>query len=229
MTSHSRMLPLPPPAPWLPHAHATASHLVVFYLAIFRTRTLTPPTVVRAPSGATWRQSLATSATLVEACRLLAKDRAMDPQQLKDKGRVSKISNLKVNPTLIHPDYDYERSPCDRIPSDTGHVLVLKVIPKSGHGPYFEARWDQKPEQLDIDMRGAPRREMKKFKAEKDGYIGHHRARRTGDPNERCYEIKIQTPLPRGKIFEGTVSFVRHLIHPVATGTHSLKGSSTRD
>jgi hypothetical protein len=140
-------------------------------------------------------------------------DRQKKIDQIRNRGRVSNFSDLKVDPTFIHPDYEC----CDGIPSDTGHLLVLKVIPKSGQGPFFEARWDEKPEQLDIDMRGAPKREMKKFKAEKDGYIGHHRARRTGDPNERCYEIEIRTPPPLGKIFEGTVSFSKHHILPVAT------------
>jgi hypothetical protein len=145
----------------------------------------------------------------------------MDRQQVKNSGRVSHVSNLKVDPTFIHPDYKSEC--CDGISSDTGHLLVLKVIPISGHGPYFEGRWDQKPEKLDIDMRGAPGGEMKTFKAEKGGYVGHHRAKRTGDPNERCYEIKIQTPQPLGKIFEGTVSFSKHHRLPVATGSYSLK------
>jgi hypothetical protein len=138
--------------------------------------------------------------------------------KIKSEGRVSEVRNLKVDPTFIHPDYKWLSG--DRIPSDTGHVLVLKVIPISGHGPYFEARWDQKPEKLDIDMCAAPKSEKEKFKAEKDGYRGHHRARRTGDPNERCYEMEIQTPLPPGKIFEGTVSFLRDLILPVATGPY---------
>jgi hypothetical protein len=42
----------------------------------------------------------------------------MDRQQMISQisarsGRVSKVSNLEVNPTLIHPDYKAE--PCDGI------------------------------------------------------------------------------------------------------------------
>jgi hypothetical protein len=117
-------------------------------------------------------------------------------------GRVSKVSNLEVNPTLIHPDYKSE--PCDGILSDTGKLEILKVVPKSGEGPYFIARWDQGPEHLDIDMRGASNSATRKFKKDKDGYSGHHTSR-TVDPDKRLFDIKIRTPL--GTIFDGTVSF----------------------
>jgi hypothetical protein len=117
-------------------------------------------------------------------------------------GRVSKVSNLEVNSTLIHPDYKSE--PCDGILSETGKLEVLKIVPKSGDGPYFIARWDQGPEHLDIDMRGASNSTIRKFKKDKDGYSGHHTSRTT-DPEKRLFDITIRTPL--GTIFDGTVSF----------------------
>jgi hypothetical protein len=117
-------------------------------------------------------------------------------------GRVSKVSNLEVNPTLIHPDYKSE--PCDGILSETGKLEILKVVPKSGDGPYFIARWDQRPEHVDIDMHGAPKSANKQFKANEGGYSGHHTSRPT-DPDKRLFDIKIQTPL--GTIFDGTASF----------------------
>jgi hypothetical protein len=83
-------------------------------------------------------------------------------------------------------------------------VEVLKVASKSGDGPYFIARWDQRPEHLDIDMHGAPKSAIKKFKANEGGYSGHHTSRPT-DPDKRLFGIEIQTP--RGSIFDGTVSF----------------------
>jgi hypothetical protein len=137
----------------------------------------------------------------------LAKDRAVDRQskinQINSRsGRVSKVSNLEVNPTLIHSDYKVE--PCDGILSETGNLEILKVVSKSGNGPYFIARWDQRPEHLDIDMRGSRRSAIKKFKANEFGYSGHH-TNRPSDPDKRLFDIQIQTPL--GMIFDGTVSF----------------------
>jgi hypothetical protein len=120
----------------------------------------------------------------------------------KINGRASKVSNLKVVSTFIHPDYKAE--PCDGILSETGRLEILKVFPKSGDGPYFIARWDQRPEHLDIDMHGAPKSGIKKFKANKGGYSGHHTSR-PSDPDKRIFDIKILTPL--GTTFDGSVSF----------------------
>jgi hypothetical protein len=120
----------------------------------------------------------------------------------KINGQVSKVDNLKVNPAIMHPDYKSE--PCDGIRSETGKLEILKVVPKSGGGPSFIARWDQKPAHLDIDMHGASPSAIRKFKNNKGGYSGHHTSR-TADPDKRLFDINIQTPL--GTIFDGTVSF----------------------
>jgi hypothetical protein len=135
------------------------------------------------------------------------KDRSMDRQQKINKvntrdGRVSKVSNLEVQPTFIHPNYRSE--PCDGILSETGKLEVLKVVPKSGDGPYFIARWDEGSEHLDIDMHGASNSAIRKFKRNKDGFAGHHTSRTT-EPDKRLFEVKIEAPA--GVIFDGTVSF----------------------
>ena len=61
-------------------------------------------------------------------------DRQQKIDQINNRGRVSQVGNLKVNPTLIHPDYKSEA--CNGILSETGELIVLKIIPKSGDGPY---------------------------------------------------------------------------------------------
>jgi hypothetical protein len=143
-------------------------------------------------------------------------DRQEKINQISKRGRVSHISNLEVNPTVIHPDYKSEK--CDGILSKTGHLKILKVVPKSGEGPYFIARWDQKPEHLDVDMHGASPSAIRKFKNNKDGYSGHHTSR-TADPDKRIFDIQIQTPA--GMIFDGTVSFANHHIMPINTQLNS--------
>jgi len=144
-------------------------------------------------------------------------DRQEKINQISKRGRVSRISDLDVNPTVMNSDYKCE--PCDGILSKTGHLQILKLVSKSGDGPSFTARLDQ-GEKLDIDMHGA-RSAVRKFKSKKDGYEGHHTSRTT-DPDKRIFDIKIQTPA--GIIFEGTVSFANHRIMPINT---QLKSSVT--
>jgi len=117
-------------------------------------------------------------------------------------GRVSKVGNLEVHTNSIHPDYALEH--CDGILSETGKLELLKLVPKSGTGPSFTARWDQKPQRLDIDMHDASTTAAKKFKAEQDGYSGHH-TERTSDPHKRVFDVTIT--VPTGTVFDGSVSF----------------------
>jgi hypothetical protein len=127
-------------------------------------------------------------------------------------GRVFKVSNLEVNSNYIHSDYECE--PCGGILTDTGDLRVLKLVPKSGSGPYFTARWDQKPEHLDIDMHGASKSAIGDFKNNRNGYSGHHTSRST-DPDKRIFDVKIETPA--GVIFDGSVSFSNNYELIVAT------------
>src|SRR5436305_1698262 len=83
----------------------------------------------------------------------------------------------------------------------------------SADGPSFVARWDQGPQQLDIDMHGASPSAVRKFKSNRDGYSGH-RTSRTADPDKRVFDIQIQMP-PLGTIFDGIVSFANHHVMPV--------------
>ncbi len=83
-------------------------------------------------------------------------------EKIKRSDKVSKISDLEAIPNCMHPDYQSE--PCDCKLTETGSLEVLKVVPKSGDGPSFVARWDQRPEELDIDMHGASKRKISDFK-----------------------------------------------------------------
>ena len=126
-------------------------------------------------------------------------------QHVASKGHVARISNLKIAHKHIHPDYACE--PCDGKLSETGKLELLKVMPKSGEGPFFIARWDQKPEHLDIDMKNATNSAIRSFKKNRHGYRGHH-TMRASNPNERVFDVKIETP--DGVIVDGTVSFSNH-------------------
>ena len=142
-------------------------------------------------------------------------DRQQKINKIKNEGRVNKVADLQVNQTRIHPDYTWLRGNC--ILSDTGQLEVLKVVRKSGDGPYFIARWDQRPQSLDIDMFGATESENRDFKAGKGGYSGHHPSQ-TANQNGRCFDVFIQTPL--ATIFEGTVCLSNEFLLPTAAGNY---------
>ena len=109
-------------------------------------------------------------------------DRQQKIERIASKGHVARISNLKVTHKRIHPDYACE--PCDGKLGETGKLELLKVVPKSGEGPFFMARWDQKAEHLDIDMKNAANSAIRSFKKNRHGYRGHH-TMRASNPNER--------------------------------------------
>jgi len=148
-------------------------------------------------------------------------DRQQKIKRVASKGHVAKISNLEVVHNVIHPDYTLE--PCDGQLSETGRLEVLKLVPKSGDRPYFTARWDQKPEHLDIDMHNASKTAIKSFKKNKHGYRGHH-TKRASAPDRRVFDVEIQTP--DGAIFVGTVSFWNHYELNVEPGRIRLTGSA---
>jgi hypothetical protein len=139
------------------------------------------------------------------------KDRQDKIDQINERGRVAKVSDVEIHPTVVHPDYTSE--PCEGVLSETGKLEVLRIVPKAGNGPYFVARWDQKPEHLDIDMFGATKSANKLFKAGKSGYSGHH-TRRTADLNERRFHIRIE--MPTGTIFDGIVKFFNAYVLPAS-------------
>lgn len=148
-------------------------------------------------------------------------DRQEKIERVASEGHVSRISNPQVAHRFIHPDYACE--PCEGKLGETGKLEVLKVVPNSGNGPYFVARWDQKPEHLDIDMKNAPNSAIRSFKQNRRGYRGHH-TKRAAKPNQRVFDVKIETP--DGVIFDGTVSFSNHYELLVEPGTYHVTGSA---
>ena len=131
-------------------------------------------------------------------------DRQQKIDQIKMTDRVSRVSNLVVTPKYIDPEYRHEPSAC--VETVTGYLEILKIMPESGDGPYFTGRWDQKPEELDLDIHNAPsKKAISDFNNEKAGYKGHH-TERSPNPEQRIFDVFIQIP-PERVIFEGEVSF----------------------
>jgi hypothetical protein len=124
-------------------------------------------------------------------------------EQIKSQDRVSRISNLAV--TVKHLDPEYEARPCSGVETEMGFLEILKIAPNAGQQPRFTARWDQKPEHLDLDMHGASNTAIRNFKNNRNGYRGHH-TDRSENPEQRIFEVAIEIP-PNRIIFEGEVSF----------------------
>jgi hypothetical protein len=116
--------------------------------------------------------------------------------------KVSHVSNIEVNSTRIDPSYVVQR--CTGSLSETGNLEIFRVVSNSKSDPLFVARWDQKPEELDIDIRCVSITVARDFKNKRNGYAGHHTNRST-DPSKRLFEVKIA--IPHRLIFEGRVSF----------------------
>lgn len=120
----------------------------------------------------------------------------------KEDGKVFSVSNLKILTKTLHSDFVLSRHPVNI--SDTGLLLILEILPKSGQGPRFTARWDEAATAMDFDMLDISTSAARKFKNNRDGYSGHHTCR-SSDPDVRTFEVKIETP--QGVIFEGDVTF----------------------
>ena len=95
----------------------------------------------------------------------------------------------------------------------TGYLVVFELQPISGIGSSFVGRWDggcrdegkTEREDLDIDIRGVPESERRRFENQQGVYSGHH-SKRLQSATGRVYEVHIRTP-KEGMIFKATVTF----------------------
>ena len=89
-------------------------------------------------------------------------------------------------------------------------LSVFSLIPKTAGRPRFEARVDdgspgkRREPELDIDIKGVTAAIERDFKANRNGYVGHH-TNRSPNPNQRIFDVKIA--IPADSLFEGEVSF----------------------
>lgn len=150
----------------------------------------------------------------------LRKRLTMDPEKFANKGHAYKHDDLTIDAGTLHPDYEVELG--DAGVSATGKLSMFKLFPKSGTGPRFEGRWDDKQEELDVDVFDVTKEENAKFKGKADGYCGHHNGKANFDSTGRTYSLKIAWPAI-GTIIEGTANFKVHRRLPTGTGHFSIK------
>jgi len=132
----------------------------------------------------------------------------MDRTTKQGDGQASSLSNLQI--TVQHSDPDYELLKHDLTRGETGLLRVFSLIPKIAGKPSFAARVDDgspgkhRPPELDIDIKDVTKAIERDFKANRNGYFGHH-TDRSPNQNQRIFDVEIGTPA--GKVFAGEVSF----------------------
>src|SRR5258708_3312440 len=123
-------------------------------------------------------------------------------------GQASSLSNLQI--TKQHLDPDYQLLKHDLTRGETGLLRVFSLIPQTAGKPSFAARVDdgspgkRRPPELDIDIKDVTEAIERDFKANRNGYFGHH-PDRSLNQNQRIFDVEIGTLA--GKVFAGKGSF----------------------
>jgi hypothetical protein len=138
-----------------------------------------------------------------------------------------RLSDLKITPQNL--DSSYKIVEHDLVRGDTGYLPVFSLVPDDTKNPAFTARIDdgvrdnRRMPDLDIDIGRVSADVARDFKANRNGYSGHH-TDRSHDLTERAFELKIA--VPSGTIFEGKVSMKAHFVIATEGGEYRLGGQS---
>jgi hypothetical protein len=110
----------------------------------------------------------------------------------------SKAFNVKVEePYYCNSDYRLELYQKREVTS-TRWLVIAQLKPEKPSLPEFCFRWDEKADQLDVDMKP----EHKDWGGEKNGYEGHHPKKVS--PGRR-FDVSIK--IPGIDVFHGIISF----------------------
>lgn len=135
----------------------------------------------------------------------------MEQGKFSKKGHAYKHADLTADPSIQHPDYEVELG--DPETSKTARMAIFKLFPKSRVGPRFEGRWDDKQEELDVDVFDVTPEVSRKFTRGAKGYCGHHNGKANFDSFGRTYSLKVMWP-DIGTVIEGTANFKIHRVLP---------------
>jgi hypothetical protein len=99
-----------------------------------------------------------------------------------------------------------------------GRLDIAELRPKEGTLPSFLFRWDEKDNQLDVDIQGVSSTVKKCFKNGIGGYKGHHPQQVQSEGKGRIFEVDIR--IPEKRIFHGCMTFgINHMAKAaVSTG-----------
>jgi len=98
-------------------------------------------------------------------------------------------------------DYNLELYQTNEITTE-GLLLIGKMKPKVSSLPEFWIRWDEKKDELDVDMHGELEHREDWINS-RNGYEGHHTVKMKKEG--RHFKVSIETPTM--KVFDGAISF----------------------
>lgn len=87
--------------------------------------------------------------------------------------------------------------------SETGYLILFEIKPINDSSPSFLGRWDQNYGTIDVDILGTEEKTASHFKAEKNGYFGHHPKRIS--EAKRTYDVQVK--LPEKNILSAHITF----------------------
>jgi hypothetical protein len=137
------------------------------------------------------------------------KDEVYKNEEGQNIFRVNSTFNPKFDITFMHPEYCVNTG--KRQMTKTGFMVVFELKTENKTLPTFLGRWDEKEQLLDIDILGVDKKSTSDFRAEKNGYSGHHPKHISESP--RLFQIEIN--IPECEIMKGNITFnVNHGHHP---------------
>ena len=113
----------------------------------------------------------------------------------------SRVFNIRFETEYLNPYYDLEILEDNSI-SKQGLLLCGKLKPRQSSLPEFWFRWDEKEDELDVDMHGDSKHK-KDWKKSKNGCTGHKATKMKKEG--RHFRVSIE--MPKMKVFDGVISF----------------------
>jgi hypothetical protein len=135
--------------------------------------------------------------------------------------RPNKATRINITSERTHPKYDLKFQ-SSSLATETGHLELFRLEPLEREQPTFSARWDLKPNTIDIDLVGDAEA-SREFKASANGYKGHHTVIVSDSP--RIYQVDIQTPV--GIVFVGKIEVLIELGLHLRDSLESLREQIT--
>lgn len=125
----------------------------------------------------------------------------MDPNKfLVREKKIAGTTEVKVI-KIDYLDCDYEIKEFPNNPAtNTGFVKIVQLFPKNLYLPTFIFRWDEKEEELDVDI--YENRKINNKLWTLNGYRGHHT--KSIDGEGRVFETNIS--IPGKEIFKGRIN-----------------------
>ena len=136
-----------------------------------------------------------------------------------------RVFNIRLLEGYYYKDYNLELYQTNEITKE-GLLLVGKLKPKIPSLPEFWIRWDEKKQELDVDMHGDSEHRDDWINS-RNGYEGHHTKRVTNGGTN----FKVSIKIPNVNVFQGVLSFnlARDVAATITIGMHANAEVTTNE